>query len=266
MASSETLVVKEINFWPDLAKYLTAYHPEVRPAHGHVRPVHIELNCSVCAHEIGLPDWVKDPKLNTEHRHPHQEAVEALMVLACGHLIGEACWVKWTQQCREQNQPHSCPLCRFEMRYRCECAATIPARRLRTTTRWPRMEDTIPKTQMWRIGASGEPEMVGKPLGNSFEVEWREWRPQDRVPFDCMGCRIQRFRDQLRYNRHLGSEFWKPRYREGADPVMDCREAVLENLQGGWSEENIELNERLLAAERQFLEVINEFYGKLLCW
>lgn len=221
MASSETLVIKEINFWPDLAKYLTAYHPEVRPAHGNVRPVHIELNCSVCAHEIGLPDWVKDPKLYTEHRHPGQEVVEALMVLACGHLIGEACWVKWTQQCREQNKPHSCPLCRFEMRYRCECAATIPARRLRTTTRWPRMEETIPKTQMWRIGASGEPEVVGKPRGNSFEIEWREWRPQDRVPFDCMHCRIRRFRDQLRYNTHLGSEFSRPRYLLGADPVME---------------------------------------------
>ncbi|KAI4598444.1 hypothetical protein KJ359_002854 [Pestalotiopsis sp. 9143b] len=232
MASSETLVIKDINFWPDLAKYLTAYHPEVRPAHGNVRPVHIELNCSVCAHEIGLPDWVKDPKLYTEHRHPGQEVVEAFMVLACGHLIGEACWVKWTQQCREQNKPHSCPLCRFEMRYRCECAATIPARRLRTTTRWPRMEETIPKTQMWRIGASGEPEVVGKPLGNSFEIEWREWRPQDRVQI----------------------------------PSWKAREVVLENLQGGCSKENIELNERLMAAERQLLEVISEFCGKLLCW
>lgn len=266
MASSETLVLTGINFWPDLAKNLTAYHPDVRPAQGNVRPVHIELNCTVCANEIGLPNWVKDPKLNKEHPHPDQQEVETLMVLPCGHLIGETCWVKWKQQCEAQNKPHSCPFCRFEMRYRCPCAANIPARRLRTTTKWPRMEETIPKTQMWRIGASGEPEMVGRPLGNNFEVEWRVWPPKDRVPFDCMACRIERFKDQLRYNSHLGSEFSKTRYLVGADPVMEGREAVLENLQGGCSDENMELNEKLLAAERQLLEVVNEFCGKLLRW
>jgi len=76
--------------------------------------VKLDLTCTIClTSKLEVPEYVR------AHDRSDSEEVEGLTVLPCGHFFGSWCLEKWLRRVdRRENYPH-CPLCRFELVYRC---------------------------------------------------------------------------------------------------------------------------------------------------
>jgi hypothetical protein len=255
--SEATLILTDMDWWPDLAQYLTAYQPHARPEGDDVRPIHIDIKCSICRGELALPAWAKNPRLVKCKTTDPEKAAETIVVLpGCGHLLGDECFKAWRLSCLGKGGPVTCPICRFEFRYKI-CQHEIPPRRLGLETSFSRVEDLVPKTQMWRLSEHGDPEPVGRAEGgNDFQREWLLLDARKRVPDSCAACRAglpKSFMKSL--FEHM---FWA----EDNDEAKD----MVDNMRGGAIEENVALVEMLGQAESLFLSMFAVVEQKSNSW
>ncbi|KAJ2988308.1 hypothetical protein NUW58_g4047 [Xylaria curta] len=119
---SDTETITNIGAWPELSKYITAFHPIALREVKIEAKVNIHLTCDICQdRRLWLPHWIDGHShLNTP------EHIEELCVLPCGHFFGFNCIVKWTEQQKLDSVHPACPKCRFELIYpECEDPITL---------------------------------------------------------------------------------------------------------------------------------------------
>ncbi|CAJ2514104.1 Uu.00g022230.m01.CDS01 [Anthostomella pinea] len=139
----------DIGYWPDLAKYITAYAPYT-PKPENWTPVHISLECLVCrSGQLKLPSWVTDPDKMTE-------SSEELCVLPCGHFLGFDCMQMCVAQSEADGRTPSCPKCRLELTYT-KCKHEIPLRAVPELDADPRnvVQNQVPYARTHRLREAG---------------------------------------------------------------------------------------------------------------
>ncbi|KAK6063048.1 hypothetical protein SCUP515_12751 [Seiridium cupressi] len=274
MAPLETRIITDVNYWPDLAKYITAWRPAVRPVHYtvEIQPIHVSIKCTIChTKHLRLPPWIQHPTLAAA-----ETPTEPLCVIpGCGHVVGYVCMENWLSHCEETGMEPSCPFCRFVLRYP-GCQHNIPVSPVPELSPDQRVEDFVPRTPIWGFlqkdnhdeeddggtdGKGGESWHLRELPGIHGMEYWSKLsEPKTRVGQLCRPCKRTHVKKLAKEVIDVGLDvqgLW------GADgePLFSCSD-----MKGDLTFGNIQFASRVWRFANDTLQMFDEYQERANVW